>query len=358
MKPNLHYGRDVQDVLQGFKADWFHCVVTSPPYWGLRAYCDDPREIGREKTPAEYVERMVSVCRDIRRVLRPDGTLWLNIAANYDSGGRLTYRSGQSANLGHNVLDDAPRPASVFGAKQLIPIPWMLGLALQADGWILRSDIIWAKPNPMPESVRDRPTRSHEYLFLLTKSPTYFYDWYAIAEPVTEGDGIRNKRDVWPLSTQSYRGAHFATFPARLVEPCILAGSSVKCCSACGAPWERVTDRERRPTRPGETTKVAGANSRARISHDPAHESEWNGKADKLVVGNRDPLRHITEYVDRGFVPGCECNAQTKPCRVLDPFAGSGTTGLVAMRHGRRFTGIDLHGEYEKLALERIAKAT
>lgn len=392
MTHRLYYGNDVSNTLRGFKADWFHCVVTSPPYWGLRNYTDGHEaEIGRERTPAEYVARMVSVCRDIRRVLRPDGTFWLNLGSSYGrpfGGGRPGDKQYTNVGAYKNRGARAGRRESL--GKQLVPIPWMVAIALQADGWILRSDIIWHKPNPMTESVRDRPTRAHEYLFLLTKSPRYFYDWYAIAEPTTDesqhtrktaakfggadkadpkvtrlqsGNAsdayeMRNKRDVWTLSTQSYRGAHFATFPERLVEPCILASTSAKgCCSACGAPWVRVIDRERRPTRPGETTKTAGANSRARISRDPLHPSELNGKPDKLVIGNRDPLRHVTEYVDRGFVPGCKCAASTKPCRVLDPFSGSGTTGAVAVRLGRRYTGVDLHGEYEKLAEERIAKA-
>ncbi len=248
---------DCLDILRGIAAQSIQCCITSPPYFGLRDYGVDG-QIGLEKTPDEYVAKMVAVFREVRRVLKDDGTLWLNLGDSYTGSGK-----------GGNPLG--------IGNKQLIGIPWRIAFALQADGWYLRSDIIWVKPNPMPESVRDRPTRSHEYIFLLSKSEKYYYDYEAIREPAiakspTEMDGgpqrsrdgsnankgrdfkkdkqrghsrrhagfnarwdamtkeeqcggMRNKRDVWNVATRPFPEAHFATFPIDLINPCILAGS-------------------------------------------------------------------------------------------------------------------------------------
>ncbi len=243
------------------------CVVTSPPYWGLRDYGVEG-QLGLEAMPEEYITNLVMVFREVRRVLRKDGTLWLNLGDGYaESWGnywpqtkdgpsrqrergswrRKAYegRESQSGNLTGTTW-------SGFKPKDLIGIPWRVAFALQADGWWLRLDIIWAKPNPMPESVKDRPTQSHEYLFLLTKSARYYYDAEAIREPgslesqarykrgrsrhhkwadggpMTKQEQCslgRNKRSVWWIATQPYSGSHFATFPEKLVEPCILAGS-------------------------------------------------------------------------------------------------------------------------------------
>ncbi len=240
-----------------------HCVVTSPPYWGLRNYGVDA-QLGLETTPEEYVENMVGVFREARRVLRRDGTLWLNLGDSY-AGSRMG-KQGQSGFMAdRSVASHRMQVGRVVPAdlkpKDLVGIPWRVAFALQADGWWLRSDIVWAKPNPMPESVTDRPTRSHEYLFLLAKSARYYYDADAIREPhemkpqrrpggrpldqVPRGtsqprqrwstarrdevgpDGHplgRNRRSVWTIATQPFVGEHFATFPPKLVEPCILAG--------------------------------------------------------------------------------------------------------------------------------------
>ena len=244
------------------------CVVTSPPYWGLRDYHVD-NQLGMESTPEEYCNNMVEVFREVWRVLKPTGTAWLNLGDSY-------------VGTGHK-------------AKDLVGIPWRVAFALQTDGWYLRSDIIWSKPNPMPESVKDRPTKAHEYIFLLTKSKNYYYDADAIGEPAkdwgtrdrtngkyhNEGTGLqphtgleksyatKNKRSVWSITTKTYADAHFATFPEDLIEPCILAGS------------------------PG------------------------------------------------GGI-------------VLDPFVGSGTTMIVAQKHRRKGIGIDLNKEYLDLAVKRI----
>jgi len=264
------YGGDNREVLRTLPDESVQCVVTSPPYWGLRDYGVDG-QLGLERTPDEYVAAMVDVFREVRRVLRRDGTLWLNLGDSYAgswSGNSMRPDGGtqRPGGPGFQPLDERV-PArggyvpSGLKPKDLVGIPWRVAFALQADGWYLRSDIIWAKPNPMPESVTDRPTKAHEYLFLLSRSERYVYDADAIREPNTalslerhsgprrpptksayaagdhgrrrhEGpinqnggwtDG-RNRRSVWTVATQPYPGAHFATFPEALVEPCILAG--------------------------------------------------------------------------------------------------------------------------------------
>lgn len=304
---------DVKDKLKELPDGSVNCVVTSPPYWGLRDYGNEG-QIGLEKTPQEYVERMVDVFREVRRVLSDDGTLWLNIGDSYKPAGKGSTKAGfneryfgkkfesdkQSAEENH--LDRSAFKADVK-EKELVGIPWRLAFALSDDGWYLRQDIIWAKPNVMPESVRDRCTKSHEYLFLMTKSPKYYYDHIAIKEPVSDvslkraksgwksnrpsakagpngvdvevmGDRFvnpqgRNKRDVWFIPTASFKGAHFAVMPERLVEPCILAG-----CPEGGV--------------------------------------------------------------------------------VLDPFFGSGTVGVVAKKNNRKYIGIELNPEYAKIAETRL----
>jgi DNA modification methylase len=251
------------DVLAGLRTlpdESVHCCVTSPPYWGLRDY-GTAGQIGLEPTPEEYVARMVEVFREVRRVLRRDGTLWLNLGDSYaGSWGAQSKREGEgfaAINLDRFTDKNAGRNPKLLGLKpkDLIGVPWRIAFALQADGWYLRSDIIWSKPNPMPESMKDRPTKAHEDLFLLAKSERYYYDADAIKEPATDmgrengrdgraedpaarppGTGPRtlkrldyttlgrNKRSVWTVAIEKYPNAHFATFPSKLVEPCILAG--------------------------------------------------------------------------------------------------------------------------------------
>jgi DNA modification methylase len=278
------------------------CVVTSPPYWGLRDY-GAPQQIGLESTPEAYVAQLVAVFREVRRVLADDGTAWLNLGDSYAGGGGFcpgapSNLAGSKQTTQGGSIRGSIKPQGDIKAKDLVGIPWRVAFALQADGWYLRSDIIWSKPNPMPESVTDRPTKAHEYIFLLAKAARYYYDADAIAEsgakPIGSNgnfgnkdaqarrvaaltgnmrpgveyliDGTRNKRSVWHVSTQPYPDAHFATFPEALIEPCILAG---------------------------------------------------------CPVGGR----------------------------VLDPFIGSGTTGAVAERLGRRWVGVDL--TYQPLARAR-----
>lgn len=283
-------------IAQGVKVQM---CVTSPPYFGLRDY-GHPGQLGLEATPAEFVAAMVEVFGLVRELLADDGVLWLNLGDSYAGAGYSNH-----ANTGGAQLADGGKQRHLSGtglkSKDLIGIPWRVALALQADGWYLRQDIIWHKPNPMPESVTDRCTKAHEYLFLLSKSERYYFDYASLREPVAEAtiadgrqargtrgtkgeyaavdgncgfaaDGLRNKRSVWTVNTQPYSGAHFATFPPALIEPCILAGS-----------------------RPGDT--------------------------------------------------------------VLDCFFGSGTTGEVAGKFGRQWIGCELNPDYAPLQRARTAQA-
>lgn len=272
-RPSFLLG-DAVECLKLLDSDSVHCCVTSPPYFNLRDY-GTPDQLGREATPEEYVERLVEVFREVRRVLRPDGTLWLNIGDSYTSGGRKT--RDFDPKLPARSVDRRPRTPAGMKPKDLMGIPWMVAFALRADGWYLRQDIIWHKPNAMPESVRDRCTKCHEYIFLLSKSERYYFDTNAIQEPCVStcsvgGRRKRNKRDVWIVNTSGFKGAHFAVFPEKLAEPCVLAGCP------------------------------------------------------------------------RGGI-------------VLDPFMGSGTTGVVAKKLGREFIGIDINPDYFMMATSRIAAA-
>lgn len=208
---------DAEKLLSRLPPDFFRCCMTSPPYWGLRDYQAEG-QIGAEDDPGQYVDRLVVVFEQVRRVLKEDGTFWLNIGDSYTSGNR-GYRAPDKKNPVRAMSYRAKTPEGLK-PKDLIGIPWQLAFALQKSGWYLRSEIIWEKPNCMPESVKDRPTRCHEYLFLFSKSQTYFYDYLS----VQEANG-RNRRTVWSIPTEPFTGAHFATFPPKLVEPCILAGS-------------------------------------------------------------------------------------------------------------------------------------
>ena len=214
---------DALDELPKLGADRFRCCVTSPPYWGLRDYAVDG-QIGAEEDLFVYIDRLVDVFREVRRVLTDDGTLWLNIGDSYTSGNRR-WRATDKKNPARAMSYRPPTPEGLK-PKDLIGVPWRLALALQDDGWYLRSDIIWHKPNTQPESVKDRPTRAHEYLFLFSKSEKYHYDHAAIQEPAIGEEGWRNRRTVWSINTEAFPEAHFATFPSALVAPCILAGSA------------------------------------------------------------------------------------------------------------------------------------
>ncbi|RPI74818.1 MAG: site-specific DNA-methyltransferase [Desulfobacteraceae bacterium] len=207
---------DTLKVLDIIPSGIIQCAITSPPYWGLRDY-DMEGQIGLEQSLPEYINKLVTAFREVRRVLKPDGLFWLNIGDGYTSGNRK-WRAPDKKNPARamNVRPDTPEGLK---PKDLIGIPWRLALALQEDGWFLRSDIIWNKPNAMPESVKDRPNRSHEYLFMFSKSERYYYDYEAARE--TANGSKRNRRTVWNIHTQPFADAHFATFPNALIEPCV-----------------------------------------------------------------------------------------------------------------------------------------
>ncbi len=216
-------GGDARQILARLPARCVRCIVTSPPYWGLRDYGIEG-QIGLETSLDQFITKLVAVFREARRVLHDNGTLWLNIGDGYTSGNR-GWRAPDKKNPARamNVRPDTPEGLK---PKDLIGVPWRLAFALQADGWFLRSDIVWNKPNAMPESVKDRPTRSHEYLFLLSKHEQYLYNGAVMMEDREDGQGKRNRRTVWSVNTEPFRDAHFATFPPALIKPCVLAGSN------------------------------------------------------------------------------------------------------------------------------------
>ncbi|MCE9592109.1 MAG: site-specific DNA-methyltransferase [Planctomycetes bacterium] len=218
----VHVG-DALAILPTLPENEFRCCVTSPPYWGLRDY-GITGQIGAEESLDEYVTNLVGVFREVRRVLADDGTLWLNLGDSYTSGNRR-WRETDRKNPARAMSYRPPTPRGLK-PKDLVGVPWRVAFALQADGWYLRSDIIWHKPNCQPESVKDRPTRSHEYVFLLTKSEEYHYDHEAVREIADIPGQRRNRRTVWSINTEPFSGAHFATFPTALVEPCVLAGTT------------------------------------------------------------------------------------------------------------------------------------
>ena len=363
------------------------CCVTSPPYWGLRDYGVEG-QLGLEESPEVYVSKMVEVFREVKRVLRRDGTLWLNIGDSYAGSGAGSGGNRKGNEHGqHDDMAQLGRPGVPSGLKpkDLVGIPWMLAFALRADGWWLRSDIIWAKPNPMPESVTDRPTKSHEYVFLLTKAATYYWDAEAVKEPVCDaslkraeygwdcdrpstknasmgGTGIhtermgerfvnpsgRNLRSVWNIATQPFKGAHFATFPQKLAETCIKAGTSERgCCPKCGGPWERVVERTKPPA--DVYTGTVKPDSIAPVSHPELGKAGMGQKLQNWY--NEHPVETL------GWRPTCSCGeADTRPCVVLDPFSGAGTTGLVALRLNRDAILIELNPAYTEMARERCAQ--
>lgn len=221
-RPIVMLHGDARDLIHQLPDGTFQCVVTSPPYWGVRDYGID-NQIGAEPDLYQYINHLVDVFREVRRVLRPDGTFWLNIGNTYSSGGRK-WRDADDKNKGRAMSYRPPTPPGLK-KKDLIGVAWLLALECQKDGWYLRNDIIWNKPNCQPESVKDRLTVSHEYLFMFSKSERYYFDQDAIKENTTNGNGQKNKRTVWSINTEPCPEAHFAVFPRALVRPCILAGT-------------------------------------------------------------------------------------------------------------------------------------
>ncbi len=310
------------------------CVVTSPPYWGLRDYGVEG-QIGLEPTPGEYIATLVEVFREVRRVLRDDGTVWLNLGDAYCSGtavGRKpTTLSGPRVPSGWTNRSQPPRTPATDGLKpkDMIGIPWIVALALRADGWWLRADIIWAKPNPMPESVTDRPTKAHEYVFLLSKSARYFYDADAVAEPVSPNTHMRVSQDV-AAQIGSLR-ANGGTRSDRPMKAVIKAPKTV------ANPDARSGIKQNQSFADATALPVTSRNLRSvwNIPTEPFSEAHFATFPKKLV----EPC------VKAGSRPGDT---------ILDPFAGSGTTGVVALRLGRSFIGIELSPEYAEMARRRI----
>ena len=341
------------------------CVVTSPPYWGLRDY-GTVGQLGLEKTPDEYVAKMVGVFREVRRVLRGDGTLWLNMGDSYASGDRSTYRSGRSDNKGQQVQDDMPRPKTPPGLKpkDLCGIPWMLAFALRADGWWLRQDIIWSKPNPMPESVTDRCTKAHEYLFLLTKSARYYFDAEAIKEECAgDPEASRNR---WDTKDYLIPGQKPQKRTSRVKMP---DGWDT---GAGGHGSFHRNGPEKGETHERETSgRAAGNKTHKTVAEYERSESEEHRTAAGLlkIADVAYPVRNKRSVWEIATQPYSEAHFATfpeklvEPCilagsregdTVLDPFCGSGTTGAVALRYQRDFVGIELNPEYAKLAYKRI----
>jgi DNA modification methylase len=436
----LHVG-DALEMLRVLPSASVHCALTSPPFYGLRDYgtgsweggddgCDHvapkqpertftngrgenegyagsnlrswttrdgttyrdvcgkcgarrvDNQIGLEATPDEWVARLVEVFREVRRVLRDDGTLWVEIGDSYcaNNAGVGRPNEGHVPNAWqHRDVDITTKGGAAltpmrhpFKQKDLVGGPWLLAFALRADGWYLRSEIIWDRPNPMPESVTDRPTKSHSTVFLLAKSPRYFFDAEAVREssdPWNSAKGFsagglraahgvgtaggeqwngtgthedrfqsgRNVRSVWRIATQPTPFAHFATWPEKLVERIILAGTSERgCCPECGAPWEREMDVERlKPSLPSGNREIGSWNyPKGGVPHDASIRTH---------VGWRRTCEHDWQLA-------------ISPCTVLDPFMGSGTTALVARRLGRRSVGVELSESYSRLCAERLSQ--
>lgn len=414
------------------------CVITSPPFFGLRDYgtakwmggepgCDHKKpgatkvfgnpefnknrpsreatdtvgyrdtcgkcgavridsQIGLEKSPAEYVKKLVTVFREVKRVLRDDGVVFLNLGDSYNGSGKARGNGGvgpkstkQLSNHGAYFENENPVNHSDFKPKDRMGIPHRVVFALQADGWWWRDEVVWHKPNPMPSSVTDRTTCAHEFVFMLTKSKHYYYDNIAIAEPSidpesyagrrkrnsgqmdridpqnykfhgsVQEDGTlrygqtyptRNRRSVWTITPEQFHGAHFAAFPQALVEPMILAGTSPQACNECRAPWGRIVE-------------IIGLPRNDKRTHSTENQRQGKTPAPEPVSdGNTSPI--VTTI---GWQPTCSCpnNTGSGHCIVLDPFAGSGTVGRVCIKHKRSFVGLELKPEYIDLARKRTS---
>ncbi|MFH1833910.1 MAG: site-specific DNA-methyltransferase [bacterium] len=368
---------DSRELIKKLPARSVQCVVTSPPYWALRDYGDGKRPglMGLEPTVHDYVAAVVDFFREVKRVLRKDGSVWLNMGDTYTQGGRGSagasfkgwgVRKYQNAGPAMDAVGGVIKVEGM-GRKQLIGVPWRVALALQDDGWLLRTEVIWDKPNATPESVPDRPQRSHEYLFLLSRSTKYYYDKYAVTCPVTgsahpRGAGVHPKaetapdhtrsnssfssavrdlvdrrlmRTVWSIPTQPCPNAHFATFPEDLVAPCVMLSTPPMCCGVCGKPWKRLV-------------KVAYTNPGGRTTNGPrARERSERRSFEKR-------LERSIETV--GWEPVCRHRDPSGRSIVLDPFFGTGTVGRVAEDHGRNWIGFELNPDYEKFWRRRTSQ--
>lgn len=358
---NTIHHTDALTLLRALPSGYVDCVVTSPPYYALRDYGVDG-QIGLEATPQQYIARMMEVFTEMRRVLKPSGTVWVNLGDSYASdskgSGGASDRQDRNAGSRYAVRKIVP----VLPPKSLMMIPARFAIAMQDDGWILRSEIVWAKRAPMPESVTDRPTKSHEMIYLFAKQGSYWYDQEAVRERASgnsHGGGLvgdhrkdvglgrfqrglmiakvtpdRNMRDVWHLSPEPTRAEHFAAFPTEIPRRCILAGCPEQVCAVCGKPYEPELKRSNLTRtipngyRPDEL-KMHGVNRRAGES--------------------------IIERT--GLHPTCKCNAETRPGIVLDFFMGTGTTAYMARKLGRSYIGCDLNADYVAMARRRLSQS-
>jgi len=427
------------DVAFKLPRNWFHCICTSPPYWLLRDYGTAPVrwpkvtyapmlglpditvpahscELGQEPTLEMFVAHLVHCFRQLKPSLRSDGTLWVNLGDGYSSGGRSSYDETSKSKTGvtHRAAKGKRETPAWSKPKDRLGVPWRFAFAMQADGWYWRDEVIWSKKSPIPSSVKDRTTTSHEIVLVFSKEKHYFYDQHAIMEPVTgnahpRGKGTtpksdssnktaanrvknnsdfakhltgltltRNPRSVWHLSSEPTKEKHYACWPTKLVAKMIKAGSSVYgCCSTCGAPIKKVLQRERVATRPGLKTKVPAGwdtrpgphtsidlhthegreanNAKAREATILDPDSPYQGH-NGTICGNRDPLRHTTVVQEVGQEPSCECAVEIVPCRVLDPFGGMATTGITADRLHRDAVCIELSSEYADLATKKVKR--
>jgi DNA modification methylase len=368
---------DSLEILKELPDETAQCCVTSPPYYGLRDY-GVQGQIGVEASPDEYVSRLVDVFREVKRVLRNDGTCFLNLGDTYAANRSYQVADSKHKNVGNNTGMKVPHGLK---AKDLIGIPWMTAFVLRSDGWYLRSAIVWHKNSVMPESVRDRPTNCYENVFLLTKNDKYYWDDFAVAEEATmkpqnryterakhpkgdvgiplhrrapggTGSATRNCRNVWSINPQPFREAHFATMPPALAERCIMAGTSEKgCCVYCRKPWKRIVvkgepDLDHMQACGGDTS----GNYIGQSQKDYA-----SAKAQDASETKRRILAGMVSKTTAGWKQDCGCPSHEPiPCLVIDPFSGAGTTSVAAETLGRDSAGIDLNPDYVQIAKNRV----
>lgn len=365
---------DAIEQLRKLPPNSVHCVVTSPPYFGLRDYQTDG-QIGLEETPEAYVQRLVDVFREVKRVLRHDGTVFLNLGDSYATNGGAHTAGSYDGGVGRAMSSGRQRRApATLKPKDLIGIPWMTAFALRTDGWYLRRDIVWAKKSYLPENVQDRPTTSHEYIFMLSKSAQYFFDPEPVRNAPTgrmepmgfghvpertdktymmNGSVGSNVRSVWSFAPKPFMGEHFASFPPELPQRCILAGTSQHgVCARCGAPWRRIVragedDAARQAAAGGDSLGGYSGQARKRFTGTKAQNASDVKR--RILAGMKD--RETARWQ-----PGCECHADVVPAVVLDPFSGTGTTAIVAAQLGRHGIGIDLNPSYNAMAAKRAER--